>query len=205
MRAREFIYETPSLADELRQAVAAQNQQKMGQNPPQDPNAAKTGQTTQGTSGSASPSAASGQQQAGGGTQTPQNGTQSTAPGQAQKPGVMGSFIKGMTGGKATSIGTLAKLGGSAVAKAGGINSVANTLDQSRRADIAAQGAEELPTNPQQMAAAFKPGQEIDHPTLGKVKVSKVTPQGLELDTSQSPSLGVNKLNIDLKSLAKPT
>ena len=203
MRAREFIYETPSLADELRQAVAAQNQQKMGQNPPQDPNAAKTGQTTQGTSGSASPSAASGQQQAGGGTQTPQNGTQPTAPGQAQKPGVMGSFVKGLTGGKADSLGGMAKLGAAKVASGAGLKSVAGSIDQSR-----INGLSDPTTgsnNPQQMAAAFKPGQEIDHPTLGKVKVTKVTPQGLELDTSQSPSLGVNKLNIDLKSLANPT
>lgn len=45
--------------------------------------------------------------------------------------------------------------------------------------------------------ARLKPGQEIDFPGLGKIKVIRSTPAGLELDTSKTPALQLPKITID--------
>lgn len=43
----------------------------------------------------------------------------------------------------------------------------------------------------------LKPGQEIDFPGLGRIKVLRSTPAGLELDTSKVPNLQLPKITID--------
>jgi hypothetical protein len=48
---------------------------------------------------------------------------------------------------------------------------------------------------------ALKPGQTIDLPNVGKIKVTKSGPQGIELDTSQAASIGVPKLTLNPKDL----
>jgi hypothetical protein len=45
----------------------------------------------------------------------------------------------------------------------------------------------------------LKPGQEIDFPNLGKVKVIRSTPTDVELDTSMVPGLQLPKIKIDPK------
>ena len=189
MRAREFLSEKgPSLADQLRQAVVAQKGQQMGQQTPADRNQTKTGVGTQGTTGTVPPSQASAQQTPQGGTQTPQDGT--------NKVGALGGFISGLTGGKASSISGLAGVGAAGAMQAAGLNktvgAVASALDK-----------DSTEFNPQQLATMLKPGQQLNHPELGKIKINKVSPQGIEIDTSQSPQLGVKKMNIDLKTLAQ--
>lgn len=189
MRAREFILEKgPSLADQLRQAVVAQKGQQMGQKPPSDTNQMKTGVSSQGTAGSVPASQASAQQQPSGGTQTPQDGT---------KPmGALGGFISGLTGGKASSLSGLAGVGAATAMQGAGLN---KTVDAT--ASVLDKDMSNL--SPQQLSTILKPGQQLTHPELGKIKINKVSPQGLEIDTSQSPQLGVKKMNIDLKTLAQ--
>lgn len=192
MRAREFLPEAPTnLAGALRSMAL---QQKAAKTTGQlDPNAAKTGLGTQGTQGSMSAT-----QTTTGGQQTAQNGTASTAP---EKPGIGSSFISGLTGGKASSIGGIAK---NAAASAG------NKLGM-RQTTAALQSN---PNDPQSLADLNKPGaldqamsvqqgQTLDIPQFGQVKITKSGPQGLELDTSKVPGLGVPKVTINPKDLLK--
>jgi hypothetical protein len=192
MRAKEFLPEAPTnLAGALRSMAL---QQKAAKTTGQlDPNAAKTGVGTQGTQGSVSAT-----QTTTGGQQTAQTGTSSAAP---EKPGIMGNFISGLTGGKASSIGGMAK---NAAASAG------NKLGM-RQTTAALQSD---PNNPQSLADLNKPGaldqamsvqqgQTLDIPQFGQVKITKSGPQGLELDTSKVPGLGVPKVTINPKDLLK--
>jgi hypothetical protein len=186
MRAREFVKEAgPSLADQLRKAIAVQQGTPMGQNT--DTNQTKTGVGTQGSAGTVAPTQASAQQTPAGGTQTPQNGT--------KQPGVFGSFVSGLTGGKADSLKGLAGVAAAKTLQGAGLGNTADAIGQTMNPN--------QQMNTQQMIQQLKPGQTLDHPELGKIKINKVGPQGLELDTSQSPQLGVKKMNIDLKALAK--
>ena len=192
MRAKEFLPEAPTnLAGALRSMAL---QQKAAKTTGQlDPNAAKTGVGTQGTQGSMGAT-----QTTTGGQQTTQNGVASTAP---QKPGIGASFISGLTGGKADSLGGMAK---NAAASAG------NKLGM-RQTTSALQSD---PNNPQSLADLNKPGaldqamsvqqgQTLDIPQFGQVKITKSGPQGLELDTSKVPGLGVPKVTINPKDLLK--
>jgi hypothetical protein len=192
MRAKEFLPEAPTnLAGALRSMAL---QQKAAKTTGQlDPNAAKTGQGTQGTQGSVSATQATT-----GGQQTAQTSTTPAAP---AKPGVMGSFISGLTGGKADSLGGIAK---NAAASAG------NKLGM-RQTTAALQSD---PNNPQSLADLNKPGtldqamsvqqgQTLDIPNFGQVKITKSGPQGLELDTSKVPGLGLPKVTINPKDLLK--
>lgn len=203
MRAKEFIAReaSGSLANMIRQAATSQQKKPMGQPAPQDRNQMKTGVQPQTSVGSVSPTQASATQQPGGGTQTPQDGTNTTAP--AKKPGVMGSFISGMTGGQASSLGSLAKMGAARAVGAAGLNSVAGDIDQSRIDKERGMGNEPPELDPRQLMTTLKPGTQLDHPELGKLKINKVTPQGIEIDASQSPELGMGKITLDLKSLAQ--
>jgi len=195
MRAREFISEKASLANMIRTAVVNQQKQPMGQPGPNDSNQTKTGIQPQGTTGSVSPSQATGQQQPAGGTQTPQNGTKPT--------GALGGFISGLTGGKATSLGSAATLGAAKVAGSAGLGSVSGALqDKVADAEWEKQYGQ-TGANPQQLQQVLKPGTQFNHPELGPIKVNKITPQGIELDTSQSKQLGAKKVTLDLKSLAQ--
>jgi hypothetical protein len=192
MRAKEFLPEAPAnLAGALRSMAL---QQKAAKTTGQlNPNAAKTGQGTQGTQGSVSATQATT-----GGQQTAQTSTTPAAP---AKPGVMGSFISGLTGGKADSLGGIAK---NAAASAG------NKLGM-RQTTAALQSD---PNNPQSLADLNKPGtldqamsvqqgQTLDIPNFGQVKITKSGPQGLELDTSKVPGLGLPKVTINPKDLLK--
>ena len=58
-------------------------------------------------------------------------------------------------------------------------------------------------SSPADIGAALSPGKMIDIPGLGKAKVGKQTPQGLEIDTSQVPGLGVPRIIINPKDLMK--
>ena len=195
MRAKEFLPEAPTNLGGALRSMALQ--QKAAKTTGQlDPNAAKTGQGTQGTQGSvsATQTTTGGQQTA----QPTQTNTASTAP---AKPGVMGSFISGLTGGKASSIGGMAK---NAAASAG------NKLGM-RQTTAALQSDLD---NPQSLADLNKPGtldqamsvqqgQTLDIPNFGQVKITKTGPQGLELDTSKVPGLGLPKVTINPKDLLK--
>jgi hypothetical protein len=192
MRAKEFLPEAPTNLGGALRSMALQ--QKAAKTTGQlDPNAAKTGQGTQGTQGSVSAT-----QTTTGGQQTAQTSTTPAAP---AKPGVMGSFISGLTGGKASSIGGMAK---NAAASAG------NKLGM-RQTTAALQSD---PNNPQSLADLSKPGtldqamsvqqgQTLDIPNFGQVKITKTGPQGLELDTSKVPGLGLPKVTINPKDLLK--
>jgi hypothetical protein len=188
MRAREFLSELgagqPSLAAALKLAAQQQQQQqqKQGTN---NPNASTTGQGTQGTQGSGIPSASGGKQP------TPDSNLQSIALGGPKKPasgpGIMQAFTQGLTGGRHDSLASAAFSG---AGKALGMN---NTVGATNAALA----------DPEALGATFSQGQSIDVPGLGKVKINKSGPDGLELDTSQAPSLGVKKMTVDLKQLAQ--
>ncbi len=204
MRAKEFIVSerSGSLANMIRQAVTSQQGKQMGQPAPKDTNQLKTGINPQSSVGSVSPSQASAVQQPGGGTQTPQDGTTTTAP-QAKKPGIVGSFIKGVTGGQASSLGSLAKMGAAKVAGGAGLGSVQSQIDQNRVDKEVGMGNEPEQVDTRDLMTTLKPGTQLDHPELGKLKINKITPQGVEIDASQSPELGMGKITLDLKSLAQ--
>ena len=195
MRAKEFLPEAPTnLAGALRSMAL---QQKAAKTTGQlDPNAAKTGVGTQGTQGSVSA------------TQTTTGGQQ-TAP---EKPmGIGASFVSGLTGGKSQQLGADGKpIGLAGVAKQGASNLAANKLGM-RQTTAALQTD---PNNPQSLADLNKPGaldqamsvqqgQTLDIPQFGQVKITKTGPQGLELDTSKVPGLGVPKVTINPKDLLK--
>jgi hypothetical protein len=55
--------------------------------------------------------------------------------------------------------------------------------------------------DPTELGMAFKPGQTIDLPNVGKIKVTKSGPQGIELDTSQAAAIGLPKLTLNPRDL----
>jgi hypothetical protein len=187
MRANEFVFKeaNSSLGDALRaMAQQQQVQKKPGQT---NPNATQTAVGTQPAQTSVAPAQATS-----GGTQT------------AQKPGVLGSFISGITGGKTSSLGGVAKLGAAKVAGGAGLGSVSNSLQQNvADTEYAKSGGQQsnIFSKPADVGTAFKPGQVIKLPNVGDIKVGKVGPQGIELDTSKAPSIGVSKLTINPKDL----
>jgi hypothetical protein len=184
MRAREFLLKEaePTLADALRAAAAQQQaaqQPKIGQ--PTNPNAVKQGVGAQAAQGSASP------------TQVTPGGTQAAA----KKPmGIGQSFISGLTKGKADSLGGMAGM-----AKQGIKNMAANQLGMQNTVSAMGKQADAPLQKPEDLGMALKPGQTIDLPNVGKIKVTKSGPQGIELDTSQATSIGVPKLTLNPKDL----
>jgi hypothetical protein len=56
---------------------------------------------------------------------------------------------------------------------------------------------------PQNANIAFTPGQTIKLPNVGDIKVVKSGPQGIELDTSKAPTIGVPKITLDPRDLLK--
>jgi len=184
MRAREFLLKEaePTLADALRAAAAQQQaaqQPKIGQ--PTDPNAVKQGVGAQAAQGSASP------------TQVTPGGTQPAA----KKPmGIGQSFVSGLTKGKADSLGGMAGM-----AKQGIKNMAANQLGMQNTVAAMGKQADAPLQKPEDLGMALKPGQTIDLPNVGKIKVTKSGPQGIELDTSQAASIGVPKLTLNPKDL----
>jgi hypothetical protein len=177
---------------------------KTTMNAPKDvpnPNQAKTPASTTGATGTADAKNATP-----GGTQTPQPAP-STPPGQPQQmgqapapgqppapgqkgPGVLGSFISGMTGGKASSVGGLAGMG---VAKAmGGLG-----LDKTAGAiGTAMSGNDQVPTT-QQLQTTLKPGAEVKVPGMDDFKVGKIDNTGIELTGNK-----FGKIKVDPKTLA---
>lgn len=204
MRANEFVFKEAnnSLGDALRAMAQQQQAAKPGQ---PNPNSTQGTVGTQGTQSSVAPTQATS-----GGTQTPQNTTQKTpqtptgTP--AQKPGVLGSFISGLTGGKTSSLGGVAKLGAAKVAGGAGLGSVSNSIQQNvADTEYSKSGGQQsnIFAKPADVGASFKPGQVIKLPNVGDIKVGKVGPQGIELDTSKAPSIGVPKLTINPKDLLR--
>lgn len=194
MRAREFLLKEaePTLADALRAAAAQQQaaqQPKIGQ--PTDPNAVKQGVGAQSAQGSASP------------TQVTPGGTQTA--GAAKKPlGIGASFVAGLTKGKSQQIDpkTGKPLGLSGVAKQGAKNFASDQLGLKNTVNaLGATSPAEEPQSPEDLGMALQPGQTIDLPNVGKIKVTKSGPQGIELDTSQATSIGVPKLTLNPKDL----
>ncbi len=184
MRIQELLETGPNLADALRAAAINQqqaNQPKMGQ--PVDPNAVKQTQSTQGTQSTASPT-----QAITGGTKTTQNGVK----------GIGQSFISGLTKGKADTLGGVAGM-----AKQGIKNVAANQLGLKNTVAALGGTKPDQMQNPEDLGMSLKAGQTIDLPNVGKIKVTRSTPQGIELDTSQAPSLGIPKLSLNPKDLLK--
>lgn len=190
MRIQELLETGPSLADALRAAAEKQmqaNQPKIGQ--PQDPNAVKQGVGTQTAQGTAAP------------TQATPGGTKTT---QTAPKGIGASFVSGLTKGKADSLsglGTMAKQGvkNMAANQLGMKNTVAAIGNKQQPQDQTQQPAQLQ--NPADLGMSLKPGNTIDLPNVGKIKITKNSPQGIELDTSQAPSIGVPKLTLNPKDL----
>lgn len=187
MRAREFLSELgaaqPSLAAALK-FTAQQQQQRLQQQKAKNPNEPATGQGTQGTQGSGVPPASGSAQT------TPDSSLKGIALGGDKKPsgmGIMQAFTQGLTGGRHDSLAGAALSG---AGKALGMNNTVGAVNAAL-------------ADPEQLGANFQQGQSIDVPGLGKVRINKSGPDGLELDTSQAPSLGVKKMTVDLKSLAQ--
>ena len=189
MRAKECLPEDPvNLGGALRSMAL---QQKAAKTTGQlDPNASKTGVGTQGTQGSVGAT-----QTTTGGQQTAQNGVAGTAP---QKPGIGASFISGLTGGKADSLGGMAKNAAASAGNKLGMRQTTAALsnDPNAVADLNKPGALD-------QAMSVQQGQTLDIPNFGQVKITKTGPQGLELDTSKVPGLGVPKVTINPKDLLK--
>jgi hypothetical protein len=189
MKIIELLEADLNLADALRAAAEEQKaaqQPKIGQ--PTDPNAVQQPTGTQGTQGTAAPA-----QVNPGGSQTA---------GTAKKPmGIGASFAAGLTKGKSQQLGPDGKpIGLLGVAKQGVKNIAANSLGMSNTV-AAMGGAPAAIQKPEELGMAFKPGQTIDLPNVGKIKVTKSGPQGIELDTSQASSIGVPKLTLNPKDL----
>ena len=200
MRANEFVFREAnnSLGDALRAMAQQQQAQKPGQ---KNLNATQAPVGTQGTQSSVAPTQATS-----GGTQTPQNGTQQTPQtpaGAPTKPGVLGSFISGISGGKADSLGGLAKQGAVSAAQKAGLGQTVSAVGQALSPDKIPTGKSNIFAKPAEVGAAFKPGQVIKLPNVGDIKVGRVGPQGIELDTSKAPSIGVPKLTINPKDLLR--
>jgi hypothetical protein len=190
MRAREFIIkeDSPSLGDAIRAAALKQaNTPQLGQ----DPNAVKQPSGSQSSQGTVPPGSATT-----GGTQTPQA---------ANKPaGIGASFISGLTKGKASSIGGMGDLAKQGVknfaANKLGMTNTVGAINNTSSDPIAANKAMAAPQNAN---IAFTPGQTIKLPNVGDIKVVKSGPQGIELDTSKAPTIGVPKITLDPRDLLK--
>jgi len=179
-------------------------------NAPKDvpnPNQTKTPASTTGATGTADAKNATP-----GGTQTPQPapGTspeqkqqmgqspaqaQQSAPGQpsapGQKPpGVLGSFISGMTGGKASSVGGLAGMGAAKAMGGLGLNKTAGAIG------AAMSGSDQVPTT-QDLQTTLKPGAEVKVPGMDDFKVGKIDNTGIELTGAK-----FGKIKVDPKTLA---
>jgi len=179
-------------------------------NAPKDvpnPNQTKTPASTTGATGTADAKNATP-----GGTQTPQPapGTppeqkqqmgqspaqaQQSAPGQppapGQKgPGVLGSFISGMTGGKASSVGGLAGMGAAKAMGGLGLNKTAGAIGS------AMSGNDQVPTT-QDLQTTLKPGAEVKVPGMDDFKVGKIDNTGIELTGAK-----FGKIKVDPKTLA---
>ena len=217
MRAREFIYEfaPPGLAGTLKQTIDAAKQSQQPQNSQQQnpsPNQTKTPSTSQGSQGTANA-----QQATTGGTQTPQNGLPNTgSPTQPKQPmgqqpaqqtaqpaqqggkpmGAGAAFLSGLTGGKATSLGGVAKLGGAALARGANMNNVAGQIDQSRWDAESKAAADRAPTT-QELQQTLKPGSQLKVPGMDDFKVGKIDNTGIELTGNK-----FGTIKVDLKSLA---
>jgi hypothetical protein len=212
MRAREFIYEfaPPGLAGALKQTIDAAKQsqqptQQTQQNP--SPNQTKTPATAQGSQGTANA-----QQATSGGTQTSQNGVPTTGTpkqpmgkspvpatsnqrGPDGKPlGVMGGFISGLTGGRATSLGGAAGL---AAGKALGGLGMDKTAGAIGRAMEKPDQYGNDPITPQELQTTLKQGSQIKIPGQDDFKVGKIDNTGVELIGNK-----LGKVKVDLKSLA---
>jgi hypothetical protein len=198
MRSREFIYELDTtLSSKIKQAIATQQQpqQAPGTTPQPNPNQAKTPTSTTGATGTANA-----QQATPGGTQTPQ--TPSTQ--QPTKPmGVGGAFLSGLTGGKASSLGSVAKMGATAVAKGAGLNSVAGAVDANRQGaeqdKLSAMGIQAPTPAPtaQELQTTLKQGSQIKIPGTDDFTIGKIDNTGIELTGKK-----LGKVKMDLKTLA---
>ena len=181
MRAREFIFEfDTTLSSKIKQAVASQQPQQ-GSGINTNPNQSKTPAPTQGTVGTSSA-----QQATSGGTQTPQ-------PAGADKPGVMGSFVSGLTGGKATSVGGLVGLGAAKTMGAAGLGKTAGAIGNAMGQEPASGPA---PTT-QQLQTTLKQGSQIKIPGMDDFKVGKIDNTGIELTGTK-----LGKIKVDPKTLA---
>jgi hypothetical protein len=185
MKIQELLENAPNLADALRAAAEKQMQAgmpKVGQQT--NPNAVQQPGGTQGTQGSTAP------------TQTPTAG--------AKKPlGIGASFAAGLTKGKSQQIdpNTGKTLGLTGVAKQGAKNFATNQLGMKGTVNALSGQQPEPIEDPTELGMAFKPGQTIDLPNVGKIKVTKSGPQGIELDTSQAAAIGLPNLTLNPRDL----
>ena len=173
-----------------------------------NPNQAKTPASTTGATGTANA-----QQATPGGTQTPQPASatsqqkqpmgqqpaqQTAQPAQqGGKPmGAGAAFLSGLTGGKATSLGGVAKLGGAALARGANMNNVAGQIDQSRWDAESKAAADRDPTT-QELQQTLKPGSQLKVPGMDDFKVGKIDNTGIELTGNK-----FGTIKVDPKTLA---
>lgn len=188
LEMRKLLEADLNLADALRAAAEEQRAaQQPGTGQSADPNAVQQSAGTQGTQGTANPS------------QVTPGGASATSDAAKKSMGIGASFAAGLTKGKSQKLGLDGKpIGLSGVAKQGVKNIAANQLGMSNT--MAAMGGTPV-QKPEELSTAFKPGQTIDLPNVGKIKVTKSGPQGIELDTSQAASIGVPKLTLNPRDL----
>ncbi len=192
MKIVELLETGPNLADALRAAAEKQMQAglpKVGGQAP-NPNASGTGSAPQGTVST---------------TTAPQT-KPGGSPAQNKPLGIGAAFVAGLTKGKSQQIdpktGKPMGLGG--VVKQGAKNFAASSLGLSNTVSALSKDATDSPIEkPEDIGMNIKAGSMIDLPNVGKIKVTKSTPQGIELDTSQAPGLGVPKLTLNPKDLLK--
>lgn len=92
---------------------------------------------------------------------------------------------------------------GAALASALGLNTTAQGIQQrADAANAAKQGDIGAAPVDKQAAARSVQGKNINLPPLGQVKVNRVTPTDIELDTSKT-GLGVPKIKLNPKDLAR--
>jgi len=176
--------------------------------PTPNPNQTKTPATTTGATGTANA-----QQATPRGTQTPQPApatsqqkqpmgqqpAQQTAQPAQQggKPmGAGAAFLSGLTGGKATSLGSLAKLGGAAVARGANMGNTAGQIDQSRW-DAESKAASDRAPTTQELQQTLKPGSQLKVPGMDDFKVGKIDDTGIELTGNK-----FGTIKVDPKTLA---
>jgi len=88
---------------------------------------------------------------------------------------------------------------GAKMASALGLDQTANQLQQNNTDSLGSSDIGQAPID-KQAAARNIQGQSIDLPSLGQVKVNRVTPNEIELDTSKT-GLGVPKVKLNPRDL----
>lgn len=107
-------------------------------------------------------------------------------------------FVKGATSGNIDFDDKTLSLGAK-MASALGLDQTADQIQKNKNASVGSSDIGQAPVD-KQAAARNIQGKDIELPPLGKVKVNRVTPNEIELDTSQT-GLGVPKVKLNPRDL----